>query len=192
MRIGDVQAMLQYTKQFSQPFTSIAGMAGSFSAASAAAGRIFALLDASEETPDPVPGLMPQVSTGAVEFRHVSFGYSPEHQLMHDVNITVKSGQKVAIVGPTGAGKTTLINLLMRFYDVDGGSILVDGVDTKEMTRHELRDRFGMVLQDAWLFEGSIPGQHSLRAGQSAGGKNHRRRTIRQRGQLHQDPARRL
>ena len=156
MRIGDVQAMLQYTKQFSQPFTSIAGMAGSFSAASAAAGRIFALLDASEETPDPVPGLMPQVSTGAVEFRHVSFGYSPEHQLMHDVNITVKSGQKVAIVGPTGAGKTTLINLLMRFYDVDGGSILVDGVDTKEMTRHELRDRFGMVLQDAWLFEGSI------------------------------------
>ena len=130
MRIGDVQAMLQYTKQFSQPFTSIAGMAGSFSAASAAAGRIFALLDASEETPDPVPGLMPQVSTGAVEFRHVSFGYSPEHQLMHDVNITVKSGQKVAIVGPTGAGKTTLINLLMRFYDVDGGSILVDGVDT--------------------------------------------------------------
>lgn len=99
---------------------------------------------------------MPQVSTGAVEFRHVSFGYSPEHQLMHDVNITVKSGQKVAIVGPTGAGKTTLINLLMRFYDVDGGSILVDGVDTKEMTRHELRDRFGMVLQDAWLFEGSI------------------------------------
>ena len=103
MRIGDVQAMLQYTKQFSQPFTSIAGMAGSFSAASAAAGRIFALLDASEETPDPVPGLMPQVSTGAVEFRHVSFGYSPEHQLMHDVNITVKSGQKVAIVGPTGA-----------------------------------------------------------------------------------------
>ena len=75
---------------------------------------------------------------------------------MHDVNITVKSGQKVAIVGPTGAGKTTLINLLMRFYDVDGGSILVDGVDTKEMTRHELRDRFGMVLQDAWLFEGSI------------------------------------
>ena len=156
MRIGDVQAMLQYTKQFSQPFASIAGMAGSFSAASAAAGRIFALLDASEETPDPVPGLLPQVSTGAVEFRHVSFGYSPEHQLMHDVNITVKSGQKVAIVGPTGAGKTTLINLLMRFYDVDGGSILVDGVDTKEMTRHELRDRFGMVLQDAWLFEGSI------------------------------------
>ena len=156
IRIGDVQAMLQYTKQFSQPFTSIAGMAGNFSAASAAVGRIFTLLDAAEETPDPVPGLVPQTSAGAVEFRHVSFGYTPERQLMHDVNITVKPGQKVAIVGPTGAGKTTLINLLMRFYDVDGGSILVDGVDTKEMTRHELRDRFGMVLQDAWLFEGSI------------------------------------
>lgn len=156
MRIGEVQAMLQYTKQFSQPFTSIAGMAGSFSAASAAAGRIFALLDAGEETPDPVPGLVPAASAGAVEFRHVSFGYTPERQLMHDVNIIVKPGQKVAIVGPTGAGKTTLINLLMRFYDVDGGSILVDGVDTREMTRRELRDRFGMVLQDAWLFEGSI------------------------------------
>ena len=156
MRIGDVQAMLQYTKQFSQPFTSIAGMAGSFSAASAAAGRIFALLDASEETPDPVPGLMPQVSTGAVEFRHVSFGYSPEHQLMHDVNITVKSGQKVAIVGPTGAGKTTLINLLMRFYDVDSGSITLNGHDIRDFDRSALREGFGMVLQDTWLFKGTI------------------------------------
>ena len=156
MRIGDVQAMLQYTKQFSQPFTSIAGMAGSFSAASAAAGRIFALLDASEETPDPVPGLMPQVSTGAVEFRHVSFGYSPEHQLMHDVNITVKSGQKVAIVGPTGAGKTTLINLLMRFYDVDSGEILLNGHNVRDFDRSDLREGFGMVLQDTWLFKGTI------------------------------------
>ena len=156
MRIGDVQAMLQYTKQFSQPFTSIAGMAGSFSAASAAAGRIFALLDASEETPDPVPGLMPQVSTGAVEFRHVSFGYSPEHQLMHDVNITVKSGQKVAIVGPTGAGKTTLINLLMRFYDVNGGSIEVAGNDIRSLTRASLRGSYGMVLQETWLRAGTV------------------------------------
>ena len=156
MRIGDVQAMLQYTKQFSQPFTSIAGMAGSFSAASAAAGRIFALLDASEETPDPVPGLMPQVSTGAVEFRHVSFGYSPEHQLMHDVNITVKSGQKVAIVGPTGAGKTTLINLLMRFYDVNSGSIEVAGNDIRSLTRASLRGSYGMVLQETWLRAGTV------------------------------------
>lgn len=156
MRVGDVQAMLQYTKQFSQPFTSIAGMAGSFGAVAAAAGRIFALLDAPEETPDPVPGTVPQTSAGAVEFRHVAFGYTPGRPLMRDVNITVKPGQKVAIVGPTGAGKTTLINLLMRFYDVDSGSILVDGVDIRDMTRRGLRDRFGMVLQDAWLFEGSI------------------------------------
>lgn len=156
MRVGDVQAMLQYTKQFSQPFTSIAGMAGSFGAAAAAAGRIFALLDAPEETPDPVPGTVPQTSAGAVEFRHVAFGYTPGRPLMRDVNITVKPGQKVAIVGPTGAGKTTLINLLMRFYDIDSGSILVDGVDIRDMTRRGLRDRFGMVLQDAWLFEGSI------------------------------------
>ena len=156
MRVGDVQAMLQYTKQFSQPFTSIAGMAGSFGAAAAAAGRIFALLDAPEEAPDPVPDTVPQTSAGAVEFRHVAFGYTPGRPLMRDVNITVKPGQKVAIVGPTGAGKTTLINLLMRFYDVDSGSILVDGVDIRDMTRRGLRDRFGMVLQDAWLFEGSI------------------------------------
>ena len=156
MLIGDVQAMLQYTKQFSQPFTSIAGMAGSFGAAGAAAGRIFALLDAEEETPDPEPGSVPERRDGAVEFRHVAFGYTPERQLMRDVNFTVKPGQKVAVVGPTGAGKTTLINLLMRFYDVDSGAIYVDGVDTRSMTRHELRDRFGMVLQDAWLFEGTV------------------------------------
>ena len=156
MLIGDVQAMLQYTKQFSQPFTSIAGMAGSFGAAGAAAGRIFALLDAEEETPDPEPGAVPERRDGAVEFRHAAFGYTPERQLMRDVNFTVKPGQKVAVVGPTGAGKTTLINLLMRFYDVDSGAIFVDGVDTRSMTRHELRDRFGMVLQDAWLFEGTV------------------------------------
>ena len=156
MLIGDVQAMLQYTKQFSQPFTSIAGMAGSFGAAGAAAGRIFALLDAGEETPDPEPGSVPERRDGAVEFRHVAFGYTPERQLMRDVNFSVKPGQKVAVVGPTGAGKTTLINLLMRFYDVDSGAIYVDGVDTRSMTRHELRDRFGMVLQDAWLFEGTV------------------------------------
>ena len=156
MLIGDVQAMLQYTKQFSQPFTSIAGMAGSFGAAGAAAGRIFALLDAGEETPDPEPGAVPERRDGAVEFRHAAFGYTPERQLMRDVNFSVKPGQKVAVVGPTGAGKTTLINLLMRFYDVDSGAIFVDGVDTRSMTRHELRDRFGMVLQDAWLFEGTV------------------------------------
>lgn len=156
MTIGNVQAMLQYTKQFSQPFTSIAGMAGSFGGAVAAADRIFDLLDAEEEEPDAEISTVPEVQNGTVEFKHVSFGYTKDKLLMHDVNISVKSGQKVAIVGPTGAGKTTLINLLMRFYEINGGEITVDGVDTKKMTREELRSHFGMVLQDTWLFEGTI------------------------------------
>ena len=156
MTVGNVQSMLQYTKQFSQPFTSIAGMAGSLGAAMAATKRIFELLDAEEETPDPKIGKVPETSAGAVEFRHVSFGYVADTLLMKDVNVTVKPGQKVAIVGPTGAGKTTLINLLMRFYEINSGEILVDGVNTKEMTRKDLRNHFGMVLQDTWLFEGSI------------------------------------
>lgn len=156
MRVGDVQAMLQYTKDFSQPFSSIASMAGNFGSAVAAANRIFELLDAEEETPDPEISQHPEKSVGSVEFRHVSFGYSADKELMHDVNITVKPGQKVAIVGPTGAGKTTLINLLMRFYEINSGEIIIDGVDIRDMTRHELRDRFGMVLQDTWLFGGTI------------------------------------
>ena len=156
MTVGNVQAMLQYTKQFSQPFTSIAGMAGSFGAAMAAANRIFDLLDAEEEIPDPENGKVPQVSGGAVEFSHVAFGYTTDRLLMTDVNVSVKPGQKVAIVGPTGAGKTTLINLLMRFYEINSGEITVDGVNTKDMTRKELRSHFGMVLQDTWLFEGTI------------------------------------
>lgn len=156
MTIGNVQAMLQYTKQFSQPFTSIAGMAGSFGGAVAAADRIFNLLDAEEEVADTANGLVPSEKNGTVEFKHVSFGYTKDKLLMHDVNISVKPGEKVAIVGPTGAGKTTLINLLMRFYEINGGEITVDGVDTKKMTREELRSHFGMVLQDTWLFEGTI------------------------------------
>ena len=156
MTVGNVQAMLQYTKQFLQPFTSIAGMAGSFGAAMAAANRIFDLLDAEEEIPDPENGKVPQVSGGAVEFSHVAFGYTKDRLLMTDVNVSVKPGQKVAIVGPTGAGKTTLINLLMRFYEINSGEITVDGVNTKDMTRKELRSHFGMVLQDTWLFEGTI------------------------------------
>lgn len=156
MTVGNVQAMLQYSKQFSQPFTSVAGMAGSFGAAAAAADRIFGLLDAEEEIPDPEKGQTPKTAKGTVIFSHVAFGYAPDKPLMTDVNIMVKPGQKVAIVGPTGAGKTTLINLLMRFYEVSSGQITVDGVDTKNMTRKELRSRFGMVLQDTWLFEGTI------------------------------------
>ncbi len=156
MTVGNIQSMLQYTKNFSQPFTSIAGMAGSIGAAMAAGNRIFELLDAEEEIPDPDHGEVPSAKNGAVEFQHVAFGYTPDHLLMNDVNIKVLPGQKVAVVGPTGAGKTTLVNLLMRFYEISGGRITVDGVDTKKMTRNELRSHFGMVLQDTWLFEGTI------------------------------------
>ena len=154
--IGSVQASLQYIKNFQQPFSTFAQMSGQLSAAIAAGERVFALLDAEEEIPDPANGKVPATCDGAVEFKHVQFGYVPGKQLMTDVNIHVEPGQKVAIVGPTGAGKTTLINLLMRFYEINGGEIWVDGSNSKEMTRHELRKHFGMVLQDTWLFEGTI------------------------------------
>ena len=156
MTVGTVQSMLQYTKQFSQPFTSIAGMAGTLGAAAAAANRIGNLLDAPEEVPDTDHSEEAIKADGTVEFRHVAFGYTADNQLMHDVSFSVKPGQKIAIVGPTGAGKTTLVNLLMRFYEINGGAIFVDGVNTREMTREELRRHFSMVLQDTWLFEGTI------------------------------------
>ena len=156
MTIGTVQSALQYVKTFQQPFTTIAGMSGQLSDALAACDRVFDLLDAEEESPDPENGLAPTKYDGTVAFEHVKFGYSPDHLLMTDVSIDVKPGQKCAIVGPTGAGKTTLINLLMRFYEINGGKIIVDGVDSGKMTRHELRTHFGMVLQDTWLFEGTI------------------------------------
>ncbi|MCF0261111.1 MAG: ATP-binding cassette domain-containing protein, partial [Erysipelotrichaceae bacterium] len=148
--------MVSYTIQFAQPFSVLAGMTGSLGAANAAAVRVFDLLDCEEEIPDPENGKVPAQRNGTVEFSHVAFGYTPDHLLMKDVSIEVRPGQKAAIVGPTGAGKTTLINLLMRFYEISGGRITVDGVNTKEMSRQELRSRFGMVLQDTWLFEGSI------------------------------------
>lgn len=154
--IGNVQAMLEYTRRFAEPFSSLAGMAGSFGAAKAAGERIFSLLDADEEIPDSPNCIIPQNRSGSVTFQNVRFGYTPDHILMNDVNLTIKPGQKAAIVGPTGAGKTTLVNLLMRFYELNGGSILVDGIDIRQMTRQELRKRFGMVLQDTWLFEGTI------------------------------------
>lgn len=154
--VGDVQAMLQYSRQFSQPFTQIAAMAGGLAAAMAAAERIFDLLDAAEQLPDPEEPSVPASREGRVSFEHVRFGYAPGKELMHDVSFAVEPGQKVAIVGPTGAGKTTLVNLLMRFYEVGGGSIVVDGVPSRDMARSELRSRFGMVLQDTWLFEGTV------------------------------------
>lgn len=154
--VGNVQAMLEYTWRFAEPFSTIAGMVGSFSAANAAGNRIFALLDAEEDIADKENCIVPKSNKGSVSFENVSFGYSPDHLLMKRIHLNVLPGQKVAIVGPTGAGKTTLINLLMRFYEVNSGSILVDGVKTSDMTREELRNRFGMVLQDTWLFEGTI------------------------------------
>ena len=154
--VGNVQAMLEYTWRFAEPFSAIAGMAGSFGAAAAAGNRIFGLLDAEEEIPDSDQCIVPDGRSGRVTFENVTFGYTPDHLLMNGINLTVEPGQKVAVVGPTGAGKTTLINLLMRFYEVNNGSIKVDGTKITDMSREELRDRFGMVLQDTWLFEGTI------------------------------------
>ena len=154
--VGNVQAMLEYTWRFAEPFSAIAGMVGSFGAAAAAGNRIFGLLDAEEEIQDSDQCIVPDDRSGRVTFENVTFGYTPDHLLMNGIDLTVEPGQKVAVVGPTGAGKTTLINLLMRFYEVNNGSIKVDGTKITDMPREELRDRFGMVLQDTWLFEGTI------------------------------------
>ena len=154
--IGDVQAFIQYSAQFTQPITQLANIANVIQSAIASAERVFELLDEQEQVPETA---YPEIITdprGAVEFRHVHFGYSPDKILMEDMNFEVKPGQMIAIVGPTGAGKTTLVNLLMRFYEVNGGKILVDGVDITELRRGDLRRMFGMVLQDTWLFHGTL------------------------------------
>lgn len=156
LTVGNVQAMLEYTRKFAEPFSTLAGMAGSFRAAAAAGNRIFSLLDAEEVIPDPQNCIVPEQASGTVTFQNVSFGYTPDRPLMKDVSFSILPGQKAAVVGPTGAGKTTLVNLLMRFYEINSGSILVDGIDIRDMSRAELRSHFGMVLQDTWLFEGSI------------------------------------
>ena len=156
MTVGNVQSALQYVNNFQQPFTTMSQMSGQLSSAIAAGERIFSLLDAEEEIPDPANGKIPVNCDGSVEFKHVQFGYTPNSLLMTDVNLQVEPGKKFAVVGPTGAGKTTLVNLLMRFYEINSGEIWVDGVNTQEMTRHELRRHFGMVLQDTWLFQGTI------------------------------------
>ena len=152
--VGVIVTLVLFARQFSEPLEQISNGLSTLQQAKAAARRVVDLLELPEEAP--IEQALPAGGDGSVEFRHVDFAYEPDTELIQDLNLHVEKGQHVAIVGPTGAGKTTIVNLLMRFYDVDGGSILVDGVDTKEMTRHELRDRFGMVLQDAWLFEGSI------------------------------------
>lgn len=155
--VGVFQAFFQYVMQASEPLTQLSLTVNMLQGALAAAERVFALLDEDEVVPDPVrPAELPEPVSGRVAFEHVRFGYTPDRTLMKDVSLVANPGQKVAIVGATGAGKTTLINLLMRFYEVDGGRITLDGVDTRELTRAELRRQFGMVLQDAWLFEGTI------------------------------------
>lgn len=155
MSIGMIQSFIQYLRQFSHPISMMAQIANVIQSTAAAATRVFEFLDETEETPEPTDAALPDQSN-RIEFREVRFGYQPDQVLMKNVNVKVSSGAKVAIVGPTGAGKTTLTNLLLRFYDVDGGKILVGGTDIREMRRKDLRALFGMVLQDTWLFAGTI------------------------------------
>ncbi len=156
LSLGGVQAFIQYSRQFSQPVSQVASMANLLQSGVASAERVFALLDAEEEVPDAAQPTAVPVVEGRVAFEHVSFSYSADQPLISDLSLQVDPGQTVAIVGPTGAGKTTLVNLLMRFYEVDAGRITMDGVDISTMTRDELRAKTGMVLQDTWLFGGSI------------------------------------
>lgn len=156
MTPGVFQAFFQYVNQAGEPITELSYMITSMQSALASVERIYELLDEAEMTPDPAEPVMPDNVKGCIDFSHVRFGYTPEKTLMKDVSFTAQPGRKIAIVGSTGAGKTTLVNLLMRFYDVDGGSIFLDGTDISRMTRAGLRSCFGMVLQDTWLFEGTI------------------------------------
>ncbi|MEV6999649.1 ABC transporter ATP-binding protein [Streptomyces sp. NPDC093982] len=156
LSIGDVQAFIQYSRQFSMPLTQVASMANLVQSGVASAERVFELLDAEEQGADPVPGVRPEELRGRVALEGVSFRYDPEKPLIEDLSLAVEPGHTVAIVGPTGAGKTTLVNLLMRFYDVSSGRITLDGVDIARMSRDELRAGIGMVLQDTWLFGGTI------------------------------------
>lgn len=156
MTVGVVQAFFQYINQTSEPLTEASYMINSLQAALAAAKRTFKLLDEPEEISDPVQPVTLERAKGSIAFENISFGYNPEHLLMKNINFTAVPGQKIAVVGSTGAGKTTLVNLLMRFYEINGGKITIDGLNTAEMTRSGLRKNFGMVLQDSWLFSGTI------------------------------------
>ncbi|RRJ62501.1 ABC transporter ATP-binding protein [Paenibacillus oralis] len=156
IKIGDVQAFIQYARQFTMPITQTANIANIIQSTVASAERVFEILDEEEEVPESAQPKVLKEPRGDVAFNHVKFGYDPQHPLIEDMNIGVSQGQTIAIVGPTGAGKTTLINLLMRFYEVGDGAITVDGVNIAEMKRGDLRSMFGMVLQDTWLFNGTI------------------------------------
>lgn len=154
--LGTITAFVMYSKQFSQPLTTFAQSMTQIQQASAASKRVFELLEADEMTDESAKTKVLSDVKGNVEFRNVKFGYVPEKTIIHDFSAKLKSGQKVAIVGPTGAGKTTMVNLLMRFYDIDSGDILIDGVSTKDMKRESVHDLFDMILQDTWLFDGTI------------------------------------
>ena len=156
MSIGDIQAFIQYSRQFTQPLTQLASMLNVFQSGVASAERVFELLDAPDQLEDPVDPLVDDAPRGRVEFDHVEFSYVPGSPLITDLSLVAEPGQTVAIVGPTGAGKTTLVNLIMRFYELDGGVIRLDGNDISQMRRDDLRSNIGMVLQDTWLFGGTI------------------------------------
>ena len=156
MRIGDIQAFIQYSRQFTQPLTQLGSMANLLQSGVASAERVFELLDAEEQSPDADPAQSPTVTSGRLEFEDVSFRYTEDVPLIEHVNLVAEPGHTIAIVGPTGAGKTTLVNLIMRFYELNSGRITLDGVDISTMTRDDLRSRIGMVLQDTWLFGGTI------------------------------------
>ena len=154
--VGDIQAFIQYVRNFTQPINQIANISNVLQQTAAAAERVFAFLEEEEEPADPESPLSPELIQGEVDFAHVHFGYTPEKTIIHDFSAVIQPGKKVAIVGPTGAGKTTMVKLLMRFYDVTDGAILLDGYDVRQFARNDLRDSFGMVLQDTWLYNGTI------------------------------------
>lgn len=156
LTVGQVQSFLSYANQYMKPFNEISNVVTQVQTAFASARRLMALLDAREEAADAPSARTPRRTQGRLDLEHVSFSYTPDHELLRDISLHVPAGGRFALVGPTGCGKTTLINLLLRFYDVDSGDILLDGVDIRELTRDSLRSAFGMVLQDSWLFEGSV------------------------------------
>jgi ATP-binding cassette subfamily B protein len=156
MQIGDVQAFIQYSRQFTQPLTQLGSMANLLQSGVASAERVFELLDADEQSADPTDPESPEGTKGRLVFEDVSFRYTEDKPLIEDLSLVAEPGQTVAIVGPTGAGKTTLVNLMMRFYEIDSGRITLDGEDIAKLTRRDLRSRMGMVLQDTWLFGGTI------------------------------------
>ena len=156
IEVGDIQSFFQYIRNFTQPIQQIAQVTNMLQSAAAASERVFEFLEENEEDQKAEHPVSTDGLKGNVEFRHVQFGYDPEQVIIHDFSAKVKDGQKIAIVGPTGAGKTTMVKLLMRYYDVNKGSILIDGHDVRDFNRGELREMFGMVLQDTWLFSGTI------------------------------------